>query len=122
MARRLSVTPFMAETTTTTLAPEAASRTSLAACTIRSAPASELPPNLNASVSRDRARDTLAPGAKSPAWLDSSETSGCSSGLMTVPRALLLYGLLFELPQGRLITFLEGSERRNPPPGSLQAV
>ena len=45
-----SVTPFMAETITTTCERSALGRTRLAARSMRSAPSSELPPNLKATT------------------------------------------------------------------------
>src|SRR3984885_2109918 len=51
MASSLSVTPFIAETTTTTLEFCATGFTSSAACNIREAPSREVPPNLNATIS-----------------------------------------------------------------------
>src|SRR5215475_584988 len=48
MARRRSVTPFIAETTTTTWEDCVIGRTRLAACSMRFAPSKDVPPNLKA--------------------------------------------------------------------------
>src|SRR5262245_7323780 len=102
MAKSPSVTPFIAETTTATPQVFADSRTKPAAWSMRSAPKSELPPNLKARTSRAGAREVAAQAeAIAPAGLSSSGTSCCTSGLMTAPISIADFS-------GRLFASLEG--------------
>src|SRR5579871_3253792 len=71
MPSSLSVTPFIAETTTTTLEFSATGFTSSAACSIRAAPSSDVPPNLKATISLRQPISLRRPGE--------AESSGCKN-------------------------------------------
>jgi len=76
-----SVTLFIAETTTTTFAQEAASRTMPAAWSMRSAPRSELPPNLNARTGCSDPSERFANAeANAPLLFRSTLRSCCPPG------------------------------------------
>src|SRR3984893_2626503 len=83
MARRRSVTPFMAETTTTTCDASAIERTRPAAWSMRSAPSNELPPNLHATTDSRALADPMSSPGRRARLLSGTAASCAFSGLMT---------------------------------------
>src|SRR2546429_2856900 len=104
----------MAETTTATFDTFAACRTSLAAWSMRSAPSSELPPNLNATT---LLRLSTPPQQRSSLWcaagLGSEASSNpCSRFMSCAPGFHSQVRRRERLSGG-------GGKKRNPPPPSL---
>src|SRR6202165_5460317 len=115
----------MAETTTVTLGVCAAARTRPAAWSMRSAPRSELPPNLKARI---LGRSLLTPPASCTQLCNAAGPRSAADSSCTFSR-LMTCAPLYACPRlGRghhsvpLERLWSGLKRRNPPPGSLLAV
>src|SRR5271166_4220580 len=113
----------MAETITTTLQVCAEERTICAACSMRSAPRSEVPPNLKAITSPGPSVWELPRScpANLLAACCSSAADGCISSACAFSEVI---GLLLGRPAEcyRWSALGGGQRRKNPPPGSLLAV
>src|SRR6267154_3312232 len=91
---------------------------------MRSAPSKEVPPNLNVRTRPVHARAGYANrDACATGRLGSAINSSCCSGLMaTAPVDFLPPVGASYSDQGTNPETWEGGKRKNPPPGSLQAV